>query len=611
MLLALLGSAYAASSSYGGLLINELVYRTDGGDGGREWVEICNASGSPIDLTGVQLQTASSSWSEAYTWTAGTINPGEHLLVGPNDGSLAATWPVEFSPNLYNGDSNTAGVRLTGPDGVSVIDTVLFSGPNDNGLLDDDENFGTAPASASGDNESLGRGSDCVDTNDSSVDFAVYTTPSPGEANPAPSVDTGGGNGGDDTGSTTADCSAGASVKLNEISYATDDEWAELYNTGGSAVDVGGWQIRIGTSGGEFSKSFDLPGGTSIAAGGYLLVATSGSTRTADVYTTSHMDMGNATSGQDSVQLACGGVGVDTIIYGTAGDSDIWYEDDGTACVTPAPKMLTGGSLARKQNGADTDRAGTDWWATDVGTPGEANPELVCQPGGAVRLNEFLYDPESTDTGMEWVELYNPGDTDLRLDGYGFQAGSSVNDDGSWSGDTYTFAAGTTIAAGAYMVVGGSGVSIAEYQWADSFSIGNGSDGDGLRLTDCAGGIVDTVLYGDDPMLDGLTGDDGTSDVVPGVTSNANVSLGRVENGVDTNTTADWTDFGSPSPGAANVVAVVDPGKTGGGGCGGGAGAPNAPSDPNTGCTTGLPAGAPFGATAFGLVLAALVRRRR
>jgi len=94
-------------------------------------VEICNAGAAPIDLTGLQIQSASSSWSESYTWASGTINPGEHLLVGPNDGTLSPTWPVSFSPNLPNGSSATAGVRLVTPDGATVLDTVLYDSPND------------------------------------------------------------------------------------------------------------------------------------------------------------------------------------------------------------------------------------------------------------------------------------------------------------------------------------------------------------------------------------------------------------------------------------------------------------------------------------------------
>lgn len=62
-----------------------------------------------------------------------------------------------------------------------------------------------------------------------------------------------------------------AQVVINEIHYAPDVktelvEFLELYNAGNSAVNLSGWQFTDGIA-------FTFPNGTTLAAGGYLVVA--------------------------------------------------------------------------------------------------------------------------------------------------------------------------------------------------------------------------------------------------------------------------------------------------------------------------------------------------
>src|SRR3954470_5668727 len=65
--------------------------------------------------------------------------------------------------------------------------------------------------------------------------------------------------------------SAPANVVINEIHYNPDvktepAEFIELYNTGSSAVDVGGWTLDSGVH-------FTIPAGTNMPAGSYLVIA--------------------------------------------------------------------------------------------------------------------------------------------------------------------------------------------------------------------------------------------------------------------------------------------------------------------------------------------------
>ena len=128
-----------------------------------------------------------------------------------------------------------------------------------------------------------------------------------------------------------------------------------------------------------------------------------------------------------------------------------------------------------------------------------------------VVINEIHYNPGSaqgSDADFEFLELYNPGTTDIDMSGYSFSQGV-----------THVFADGTTLAAGAYMIV-----SIYSYQASGNVN-GNitenvyDPDGDGLHengavvvewtsggisnggedvtIIDAAGAVVDSVDYED------------------------------------------------------------------------------------------------------------------
>ena len=72
-------------------------------------------------------------------------------------------------------------------------------------------------------------------------------------------------------------------VIISEISYESTNEWIELHNTTGSSIDISGWYITDhsvypATSEGDCV----IPSSTSIPAGGYLVVSTSGTGSSAD-----------------------------------------------------------------------------------------------------------------------------------------------------------------------------------------------------------------------------------------------------------------------------------------------------------------------------------------
>ena len=572
------GTASGADCSVtAGVTINEFTPAT-----GVEWVELYNDNSAAIDLGGWELAYGTSTFSKTVAVPDGTVLPAYGWIVLGSAGAAVKDVSISFDPGNATSSADAMRLQCNG----SAVDTVIYGSASTNadGWADDDGNTTTtsfAPVPGSG--ESAARLSDGLDTNQSGADFAVTSTPSPDASNPVV---------------VGPDCTGSDGVTINEFTPATGAEWVEFYNSGSEAVSLGGWNLAFGSS--SFSDGVTVPDGTILPAGGWLVIGSSGAA-VKDIAI--DFNPGNATSSADAFQLQCNGAAVDTVIYGDADtNADGWMDDDGNVTTSFAPVPGSGESSARVADGQDTNQSGADFAVSSAPSPGASNPVIVCDTAGGavVRLNEFLYDPGSTDGGKEWVELYNNGTTAVRLDGYQIETATS-----SWGVD-FVFPPSTEIAPGGFLLIGGDGVADIDYQ-ADSFSLGNGGDGDGLRLVDCAGTVVDTVLYGD-TMADGLTGDDGSDDVVASVDSD--VSIGRTTDGVDTNAVSDWMAFSTVTPGAPNGS---DPSAgdsdtdtdTGGGGCGG-----NRPTTtrPGASCAVSTPLG---GGEVFLAALVLLRRKRR
>jgi len=347
-------------------------------------------------------------------------------------------------------------------------------------------------------------------------------------------------------------------VVINEVAADADGadagrEWVELTNTGDATADLSGWVLAAGTA--QLSPSQPFPPGTALAPGAYLVV---GQEALPEVdLVAPGFSLGNAGSNSDAVQLQdCEASGRDTVIYG-APNTDAWLDDTGAVAVNTAPAPSAGGSLARRPDGHDTDEGG-DFVAVDEPTPGQPNtaPPVDCAgPASGVTLNELFVDPAGADAGLEWVELFHAGTQPAVLDGWTLQAGTSA------------FAAQATLqevtlAPGEFLILDGE------------LSLGNAtSSADGVRLVDCVGNPVDTVVYGapndgEPPFPDDVLEVAESLAPPPGTGE----SLQRIEDGLDTDHSGD--DFAltrRPTPGEPNAVLTADqplmaPGSRG---CGG------------------------------------------
>ena len=571
-----------------GLVINELLFDADGADTGKEWIELYNGSGASLDLSGYALQSGTKSFSSDSVLPEGLMLPnGGHLLVG---GEEVVGREVLLSASLPNASSNSDAVRLVDCDRTPV-DTVIYGSPNEDGWVDDRGGIATSLAPKATNGASLARVSDGEDSDQSGVDFVVQgpDTISPGASNPEPPP-----------------CDAGATVVINEFlpDPSEDDalyEWVELYNAGTQSISLAGWTLSAGTSG--------LSGGMilediEVGAGEVVLFGRENVVGSAQLLTES---LGNATSSSDAVQLRdCLDNVIDTVVYGEP-NSDGFEDDNGNVARSLGPKPTSGASLARIQDGYDTNLSRADFVVDSSPTPGLSNPErepVVCDPAGVstVVINEALVDADGSDDGYEWIELYNPTASPISVAGWGIAAASDVDDQTVIDA---AFPGGVEVPAQGYLVLGGEFVEEADV--VVPMSIGNGSNGDALILWDCDGTRVDSVLYGsnNDDLLEDDIGNSPEVTYIVNVASGS--SFARVETGVDTNAAGDWFADPTPTPGAENDAS----GGTGpipqGRGCNNRDNPPPGPSEPRSGCGGEDLTPAMVGLFAFGLA----ARRRR
>ncbi|MFY0563453.1 lamin tail domain-containing protein [Archangium lansingense] len=125
--------------------------------------------------------------------------------------------------------------------------------------------------------------------------------------------------------------------------------------------------------------------------------------------------------------------------------------------------------------------------------PGAVEPACEGWRPGDVVLTELLPDPEGTDTGQEWMELYNPGRSAVDLRGLLLYA---ARPDGSQE-KAYLFEASVSVEARGYVVLGDvrseSLPAHVNHSYSDILgSLGNSGGLVGLR---CGDVVVDEVRY--------------------------------------------------------------------------------------------------------------------
>jgi hypothetical protein len=266
-------------------------------------------------------------------------------------------------------------------------------------------------------------------------------------------------------------------VFINEIesSGGTPGDWIEIVNAGTTAADLSGWKLLDSDN---THTPYVFAAGTTLAGGGHVVVEEAA--------------LGFGLGGADSARLFDAA--------GTLVDSFSWTSH----AVTTYGRCPSG-------TGAFT--------TTSAVTKGSAND---CAP--RITINEI---ESSGGVPGDWVELYNAGVVTVDVSGWTFKDSDDAH--------AYVIPAGTTIVAGAYLVLDEA-----------TFLFGLGS-ADSARLFDAQGALVDSHAW----------------------TSHAATTYGRCPNGsgVFTTTTsvtkgaandcAGGSSSAKPWPGA-NAVATAD-----------------------------------------------------
>src|SRR5881409_2055023 len=114
----------------------------------------------------------------------------------------------------------------------------------------------------------------------------------------------------------------------------------------------------------------------------------------------------------------------------------------------------------------------------------------TCSPAGHPIVAEVFYDATGDDTGLEFVELYNPTDVALPLAGARLEAGDGAGP-GRWT-LRWTAAAGDSLLPSGRFVIGGVRVSPAPNAVVE-LGLQNGPDAVRLSWPD---GATEVVGYG-------------------------------------------------------------------------------------------------------------------
>ena len=355
-------------------------------------------------------------------------------------------------------------------------------------------------------------------------------------------------------------------VVINELMASNDmtmsdqdgefDDWIELYNTGTETVDLSGYSLSDDSE--ELNK-WTFPEGTSIAPDGYLIIWADEDLDQEGL----HADF-KLSAGGESVILSDTDLLINDQVDYADQTTDVSYAriPNGTGDFensVPTFAANNNDTIDCSALGGDMDNDGIcamddcDDTNASIGAAqaegtacndGDANTQndviqadgCTCQgiviEVGDVVINEFMASNDMTMSDQDgefddWIELYNNGSQAIDLSGY------FLTDDAEELA-LWAFPAGTSIAAGGYLII-----------WADEDLEQEGLHAD-FKLS--AGG--ESVI---------LSNDGGTSivDAIDYPDQEADISYGRFPNGTGAFQTMDPT-FNAMNSGMTNTADVID-----------------------------------------------------
>ncbi|HEY5158214.1 MAG TPA: lamin tail domain-containing protein [Anaerolineales bacterium] len=430
-------------------------FRTQGQNGQEDYyVEIFNPTASTIDIGGWSIQAVNNSGglTTRYTFPTGQqLVAGQHYLVAGSSYNMAVPSDGSFSPG---GIPNNGGIALTLAD-QTIIDKVGMSILSAEGiplaqLTDPTQSYERKPGGVNG---------SCFDSNNNVFDFTTINPGDPQNLTSALTICAGPTDTPTSTqtatptltptASATSTPSAALHVVISEFRsqgpFGADDEFIELYNPTGAAVNIGGWIIKRSSSCGTSSYNLlSITSGTILQAGQHFLAAT----------TASHIpspDQNFSPAITDDGGLAL--VNASGSVVDQVGMCISTLYREGTNLVPLSGN--TNQSYERRPGGStscyDLDNNAADFALISPSQPqNKASPILMCtgvvtstptrtptatptrtpiptatSVAGTVVINEFLPHPHTdwngdgiANTGDEYIELINMGSVSISLNNW-------------------------------------------------------------------------------------------------------------------------------------------------------------------------------------------------
>lgn len=314
------------------LLISEVLFDPQNAEPEGEWIELYNAGDASVGLDGYKLgdeETPGQGEGMLQFPNGVVLAPGEVIIVASSASSFMEAYGFNPDFEMVDTDSAVPDMQKYTPWSTGSVylnnsgDEVLLLGPDD--LWVDAVSWGSSatafdpPAPQVAEGHSLERHPANVDS-DTAGDWRDQATPDPGQVDLSPTPPT-------PTPTDTPSPTPIPTLVINEIHAdpdsslgdangdgtvdASDDEFIEIVNDTGSAVDISGWTLNDGIRVRHtFSADTVIPGGCAILVFG-------GGTPTGSF-------------GDSVVQIASQG----TLGLNNAGDTLTLYDLDSTAVVS-------------------------------------------------------------------------------------------------------------------------------------------------------------------------------------------------------------------------------------------------------------------------------------
>ncbi|MFH1466121.1 MAG: lamin tail domain-containing protein [Pseudomonadota bacterium] len=384
-----------------------------------EYVEIYNPTTTDIDCAGLIIEDDDGSSDSLLGYQGGStlLGPNQHALILDPDYAYDYYLPTDIvllttpDSTIANALATTDTLVLYTSDGSTVVDSYSYASDPGDSYSREKVDY------AAGD----------VSTNWVDADTGCSRGRSPGRLN----------------GAAGGIC---APIMINEVMANADDEdtgeFIELYNGGGTDIDLAGLMI---TDGDEWDTLAAYDGGSTVLpAGGYALVldAEYDGDYTLDastiLVTTGDTTLGNALSVNDPIELyeADGLHLIDAFGYPSNPGNAVSIE-----------RVAMGGGLDSDANWEPSSCASGSSPGLDNCVSASSGGPAVSTLYGSLLITEIMSNALTESTG-EFVELYNAGSTDIDLLYYVLYDGDAVDTIFGFT-DVYD----TVLGAGEYAVI--------------------------------------------------------------------------------------------------------------------------------------------------------------